>query len=117
MAEKHSITYKCCETDKMITTTKKYTKLPYKLEDITIGSTDVEVENPYSGAKYTLDPIEEAVYSCIKGAEILAYSNVQMISLKEDGVKNMSEKMWDTVNVGADWFRTNNPEAYMTLLD
>ena len=109
MAKKHSITYECCETGEKVTTTKKYTELPYSLKDITIGSSDTEVQNPYSGVKYTLDPIEEAVYACIKGAEIVAYN------LGPD--KQMSNRMWETVNQGCDWFRTNNPEAYMALLD
>ena len=115
MAEKHKITYVCCETGETITTEKKYTKLPYRLEDITIGSTNVKVKNPFSGEEYELDPIEEAVYACIKGAEMMA--SVKVISIYENGVKSLQNKMWDTVNSGCDWFRSNNTEAYMRLLD
>ena len=57
----------------------------------------VEVANPYSGEKVTLEPIAVAVYDCIKGAEML-----------ED---------YDMMQKGMDWFAEHYPDEYMVLLD
>lgn len=57
----------------------------------------VSVRNPFSGECFTLTPEEVAVYDYIKGSELMAdYKGVRR---------------------GLDWFITNNPEAYMVLLD
>jgi hypothetical protein len=57
----------------------------------------VEVQNPFSGESATLTPEEVAVYDYLKGCELMGdYSGVRK---------------------GLDWFMTNNPEAYMVLLD
>ena len=57
----------------------------------------VEVANPFSGEKVTLQPDAVAVYDGAKGAE----------ALKDYGL--MRECLT--------WFRINEPEAYMKLLD
>ena len=57
----------------------------------------VEVTNPYSGEKVTLQPDAVAVYDMIKGSEAM--------------------RLYDDVRVGLDWFRQHEPEAYMVLLD
>ena len=57
----------------------------------------VEVANPFSGEKVTLEPIAVAVYDCIKGAEML-----------ED---------FDMMQKGMDWFAEHYPDEYMVLLD
>tara|TARA_R100001460_G_scaffold20889_2_gene42922 strand:+ start:12762 stop:12986 length:225 start_codon:yes stop_codon:yes gene_type:complete len=57
----------------------------------------VEVTNPYSGEKVTLQPDAVAVYDMIKGSEAM--------------------RLYDGVRVGLDWFRQHEPEAYMVLLD
>ena len=60
-------------------------------------SEPVEVQNPLSGESATLTPEEVAVYDYLKGCELIGdYSGVRK---------------------GLDWFMTNNPEAYMVLLD
>jgi len=57
----------------------------------------VEVKNPYTGEAVTLKPDAVAVYDMIKGSELF-----------ED---------YDNVRVGLDWFKVNEPDAYMVLLD
>jgi hypothetical protein len=57
----------------------------------------VVVTNPFSGESHVLTPEEVAVYDYIKGCEMLGdYAGVRQ---------------------GLDWFMTNNPDAYMVLLD
>tara|TARA_Y100001951_G_C11106287_1_gene164908 strand:- start:97 stop:339 length:243 start_codon:yes stop_codon:yes gene_type:complete len=57
----------------------------------------VEVANPYSGEKVTLQPDAVAVYDYIKGSEVL--------------------RQYEAVRKGLDWFRKHEPVAYMVLLD
>jgi len=57
----------------------------------------VEVQNPFSGESYQLQPEEVAVYDYLKGCELMGdYKGLQR---------------------GLDWFRSNNAKAYMVLLD
>ena len=70
-------------------------KLPYN--DMMIGEEPEIIQNPYSGAKIELNPIEVAVYDTIKGLEMFGkYKQMQK---------------------GITWFIKNNIKAYMTLLD
>ena len=62
-----------------------------------IDTEPVEVANPYSGEKVTLQPTAVAVYDCIKGAEMM-----------ED---------YDMVQKGIDWFIEHYPKEYGVLLD
>ena len=62
-----------------------------------IDTKPVEVANPYSGEKVTLEPIAVAVYDCIKGAEMM-----------ED---------YELMQKGLDWFSEHYPKEYMVLLD
>ena len=57
----------------------------------------VRVENPFSGESTMLTPDEVAVYDYLKGCELIGD--------------------WTGVRKGLDWFRKNNCEAYMILLD
>ena len=61
------------------------------------------VRNRFSGEEYELNNIELSIYDFVIGANIIA----------EMGLDT------DIVNLrkGLDWFRKNNPEAYMVLLD
>ncbi len=70
-----------------------------------IDTEPVEVSNPFSGEKATLQPTAVAVYDCIKGAEYLADPN------------NGDDPAWDKVRKGIDWFRKHYPKEYMVLLD
>ena len=64
-----------------------------------------EVCNPFSGEKYFLTAEELSMYDTIKSAEIAAH----MLGFNEDLI--------DVIQKGIDWFRKENPKAYMILLD
>ena len=55
----------------------------------------VEVANPYSGEKVTLQPDAVAVYDMIKGSEAMS--------------------LYDDVRTGLDWFRQYDTDAYSVL--
>ena len=57
----------------------------------------VEVQNPFSGESTVLTPDEVAVYDYLKGCELVG------------DYKGLRKAL--------DWFRTNNGNAYMILLD
>ena len=61
------------------------------------------VRNRFSGEEYELNNVELSLYDFVMGATIVA----------EMGLDT------DIINLrkGLDWFRKNNPEAYMVLLD
>ena len=62
-----------------------------------IDTQPVEVSNPFSGQKTTLQPTAIAVYDCIKGAEMMENSEI--------------------VEKGLEWFAKHYPDEYMRLLD
>jgi len=62
-----------------------------------VGEEPEHISNPYTGETILLTPVEVAVHDLIKGSEALAD--------------------YHTVAAGCDWFRENNPKAYMVLLD
>jgi len=64
-----------------------------------------EVRNPFSGETHFLNAEELSMYDFIKGSEYSA----ELIGHKDWLIKDMQK--------GLDWFRTNNPKAYMVLLD
>ena len=68
---------------------------PFEVEIIDVEP--VEVSNPFSVEKTTLQPTAVAVYDCIKGAE-----------MTED---------YKYVERGIAWFREHYPKEYMVLLD
>ena len=81
---------------------KEKTKLPswFNGELYEEGGT---VQNRFSGEEYELNNVELSMYDFVMGASIVA----------EMGLDT------DIINLrkGLDWFRMNNPEAYMVLLD
>ena len=68
------------------------------------------VTNPYSGEEIELTAVELSMYDFCMGAT-LVYEMGGLSDKKEkmDIVKDLQK--------GLDWFRKNNPEAYMVLLD
>ena len=68
-----------------------------------IDTKPVEVANPYSGQKVTLQPTAIAVYDCIKGAEMMAEGD-------------FDDKHLDTVRKGIEWFQMHYPKEYMVIL-
>ena len=71
-------------------------KLPKGLK--ILDKEPVKVKNPYMPGKWViLQPDAAAVYDWIKGSEVL--------------------EQYEDVQIGLHWFRINDPEAYMILLD
>ena len=64
------------------------------------------VTNPFSGESYELNGLELSIYDFIMGCQMV-----------EARVGLMSNKMMKEFRKALDWFRVNNPEAYMVLLD
>ena len=64
------------------------------------------VQNPFSGVEYELTNVELSMYDFIIGAEAC-------IGM---GIFNTPQHVKD-LQKGLRWFRTNNPGAYMALLD
>jgi len=68
-----------------------------------------EVTNPFSGESYELNAIELSMYDFIMGATIMLETG--------DIFSNNSSKIQKELRKGLDWFRKNNINAYMILLD
>ena len=64
------------------------------------------VQNRFSGEEYKLNNVELSMYDFVIGATITM----------EMGMFN-SERHIQELRKGLDWFRMNNAEAYMVLLD
>ena len=65
-----------------------------------------EVQNRFSGDKCQLNNVELSMYDFVMGATITA----------EMGIFNTPHHTQE-LRKGLDWFRMNNAEAYMILLD
>jgi hypothetical protein len=70
-----------------------------------------ERQNRFSGESIMLTRTEAQVHDGIFYYEYLA-----TLEDKKVGIDGYS-KLWDKVRKGIDWFRQNNAEAYMVLLD
>ena len=64
-----------------------------------------EVQNRFSGDSCQLNAEELSMYDFVIGA-----SNMYELGMHHD-------KLVTDLRKGLDWFRKNNPSAYMTLLD
>ena len=67
------------------------------------------VANPFSGEEIYLDRDELSMYDFLKGAEYTL-----IIMSEKDETDDQLVKDFDK---GRDWFRKNNIDAYMALLD
>ena len=63
------------------------------------------VKNRFSGEEYELNNVELSMYDFIIGTQLVL----------EMGMQN--DKLIEDFHKGLDWFRKNNPKAYMILLD
>ena len=63
------------------------------------------VKNPYSGESIELNNVELSMYDFVMGATFV----VEMGSSNQKIIKELQDGLY--------WFRKNNPEAYMVLLD
>tara|TARA_R100000781_G_scaffold83533_1_gene51445 strand:- start:101 stop:382 length:282 start_codon:yes stop_codon:yes gene_type:complete len=71
------------------------------------------VTNPFSKETYKLNALELSIYDFIIGANIFleqAFEN----KVEPD---NKTERITRDLYKGLDWFKQNNAEAYMVLLD
>jgi len=66
-----------------------------------------EVTNPFTGMCYTLTGIELSMYDFILGSQYVM----------EVAPKSVTPKQITDFNKALSWFRKNNSEAYMVLLD
>ena len=64
------------------------------------------VQNRFSGEEYKLNAMELSMYDFVIGAS----------DMYEMGIFNSPQHIKD-LRKGLDWFRMNNAEAYMVLLD
>ena len=65
------------------------------------------VTNPFTGAEYELNNIELSIYDFIMGCQWVF----------ERAPKTVTPKQVDDFQKALNWFRKNNAEAYMVLLD
>ena len=71
------------------------------------------VQNPFSGETYKLNALELSIYDFIMGATMFlenAFDN-------KVEPNDKTEKITKDLYKGLDWFKSNNAEAYMVLLD
>jgi len=66
-----------------------------------------EVTNPFSGESYELTGVELSLYDFIMGCNMVF----------ESAPSTMTSKRVNEFQKALTWFRVNNPEAYMVLLD
>ena len=85
---------------------KQNTKLPkwFKGQLYEKGDT---VRNPFSGEEYELNNVELSMYDFIIGSQMVF----------EMAPRTVTEQKVKDFQKGLDWFRKNNAEAYMVLLD
>ena len=68
-------------------------------------------QNPYSGVKVELNPVELAIYDRLMG------SYHEHIELGNEGYLKEARKLYQDFNKGKNWFIENNIRAYMDLID
>ena len=85
---------------------KQNTKLPKWFKGQLYDEGDT-VKNPFSGEEYELNNVELSMYDFIIGSQMVMEVKPKMVT--PQAVKDFQK--------GLDWFRSNNPRAYMVLLD
>ena len=85
---------------------KQSTKLPAWFEGMQYDKGDT-VKNPFSGEEYELNATELSMYDFVVGSQYV----MEMMP------RTMTPKAIKDFQKGLDWFRSNNPRAYMVLLD
>ena len=84
---------------------KEKQKLP-KWFNGELYSEGATVQNRFSGEEYELNNVELSMYDFVMGA-----------TMTSEMLPNSSTQLVRDLRKGLDWFRTNNSEAYMVLLD
>ena len=90
--------------------TKNKQQLPkwFKGEVYKDGAT---VRNRFSGEEYELNATELSMYDFVIGSTIMSEMGIDAYGFAPD------HKIVKNLRKGLDWFRRNNAEAYMVLLD
>ena len=71
------------------------------------------VTNPFSGEEYKLNALELSIYDFIIGANRVLEEAYDRQEKPNDRIKKIHKDFYK----GLDWFKVNNVEAYMVLLD
>ncbi len=69
------------------------------------------VRNRFSGAEYKLNAMELSMYDFIIGSTIMSEMGMDAWGFSPD------KELVKDLRKGLDWFRMNNADAYMVLLD
>ena len=85
-------------------------KIPSWFKDYELYEEGATVKNPYTGRTYELDALELSIYDAIIGANNIIQSMGGVMNPKTGIYQKEMAK-------GLSWFRKNNSEAYMVLLD
>ena len=85
---------------------KQNTKLPKWFKGQLYDKGDT-VKNPFSGEVYKLNNVELSMYDFIIGSQYVM--EIAPRTVTKDQVKDFQK--------GLEWFRKNNMDAYMVLLD
>jgi len=81
-------------------------KLPVWFKGMQYDKGDT-VKNKFSGEEYELNSAELSMYDFVIGSQLVF----------EMAPKSITQKQVNDFQKGLDWFRKNNPKAYMVLLD
>ena len=84
----------------------KEQKIPKWFQGVIYGDGDL-VTNRFSGANYRLNALELSIYDYIIGSQYVF----------EVAPKTVTKKQITEFQKALTWFRVNNTEAYMVLLD
>ena len=71
------------------------------------------VQNPFSGETYKLNALELSIYDFVIGANRVLEEAYD----RQEAPSKRLEKIMKDLYKGLDWFKVNNAEAYMILLD
>jgi len=85
---------------------KQNTKLPAWFQGMQYDKGDT-VKNKFSGEEYELNSAELSMYDFVIGSQLVF----------EMAPRSITQKQVNDFQKGLDWFRKNNPKAYMVLLD
>jgi len=86
--------------------TKKKQQLPKWFKGMIYDKGETVV-NPFSKEEYELNGLELSIYDFIMGSQYVF----------EVAPKTVTDKQINDFQKALTWFRQNNPEAYMVLLD